>query len=113
FMVLETTSPINSGDSGGPVVNKSGELVAISQSLSPSARLVTYSVDISEVRAFLSGPWKPAPLPIQEVMERTELKYSELPSGHLEVEFEQDDKKKQSVFIAKDIEFYEKVENRK
>ena len=42
FTVVETTSPINTGDSGGPVVNAAGELVAISQAISPSARLVSY-----------------------------------------------------------------------
>ncbi len=113
FMVLETTSPINTGDSGGPVVNKSGELIAISQGISPSARLVTYSVDISEIKAFLAGPWKPAPLPIVDILDRAELKFTEHTSGNLEVQFEQDDKKKQTVFIAKDIEFYEKADIRK
>ena len=113
FMVVETQSPINSGDSGGPVVNKAGELVAISQAISPSARLVTYSVDISEVKAFLAGPWKPAPLPISDILERAELTVTELPSGVLEANIEQEDKSKQTVFITKEIEFYEKADTRK
>ena len=113
FMVVETQSPINTGDSGGPVVNKAGELVAISQAISPSARLVTYSVDISEVKAFLAGPWKPAPLPITDILERAELTTTELPSGILEANLEQEDKSKQSVFITKEIEFYEKADTRK
>ena len=37
FKVVETQSPINSGDSGGPVVNSEGQLVAISQAISPKA----------------------------------------------------------------------------
>jgi len=112
FTVVETQSPINTGDSGGPVVNKNGELVAISQAISPSARLVTYSVDISEVRAFLNGPWKPAPVPVNEVLDRAELTYTEHSSGNLEVKIEQDGVK-QAVYITKEIEFYEKADARK
>jgi S1-C subfamily serine protease len=54
MVVVETQSPINPGDSGGPVVNADGELVAISQSFSAQARLVTNSVDVSEIRAVLA-----------------------------------------------------------
>ncbi|MCP4505109.1 MAG: trypsin-like peptidase domain-containing protein, partial [Fuerstiella sp.] len=67
FRVVETQSPINSGDSGGPVVNNDGELVAISQAISPKARLVSYCVDVSELKGFLESPWKPAPLPVIDV----------------------------------------------
>jgi hypothetical protein len=113
FMVVETQSPINTGDSGGPVVNSAGELVAISQAISPSGRLVSYSVDISEVKAFLASPWKPAPLPVTDLLTATELEYKQHSTGHYEVQFEQDDKSKQSVFITKDLEYYEKADTRK
>src|SRR5690606_28832556 len=63
FRVVETQAPINSGDSGGPVLNSKGELIAIAQAIAPNARLVSYSIDISEVRTFLANPWKPAPVP--------------------------------------------------
>ncbi len=56
FLVVETQVPVNSGDSGGPLVNQKGELVAITQAISPKARLVSYSVDVSEVKAFLPVP---------------------------------------------------------
>jgi len=113
FMVVETQSPINTGDSGGPVVNAAGELVAISQAISPSARLVSYSVDVGEVKAFLSGPWKPAPLPVTDVLTAAELEFTQHATGHYEIQFEQDDKTKQPVFITKDIEYYEKADTRK
>lgn len=113
FMVVETQSPINTGDSGGPVVNSKGELVAISQAISPSARLVSYSVDISEVKAFLSGPWKTAPLPVIDVLTAAELESTQHTSGHYEVQFTQEDKSKQAVFITKDVEYYEKADTRK
>ncbi|HPM82426.1 MAG TPA: serine protease [Candidatus Anammoximicrobium sp.] len=51
--VVETASPINPGDSGGPVVNAKGELVAVNQSHAASAQLITHCIDISEVRRFL------------------------------------------------------------
>jgi hypothetical protein len=113
FQVVETQSPINSGDSGGPVVNRQGQLVAVSQAISPRARLVSYFIDITEVKEFLSGPWKPAPLPITNLLTRTDLTYTEHETGHYEVEFGEKDDDKQSVFITKDVEYYERADVRK
>ena len=113
FRVVETQSPINSGDSGGPVVNNQGQLIAISQAISPKARLVTYFIDISEIKEFMSSPWKPAPLPISELLTRTELEYTEHETGHYEVQFGDKDAEKQSVFITKDVEYYERADVRK
>ena len=50
FRVVETQSPIKPGDSGGPVVNDEGKLIAIAQSFSPQSALVSYCVDINEIR---------------------------------------------------------------
>ncbi len=115
FMVVETQAPINTGDSGGPVVSSTGELVAISQAIAPNARLVSYSVDISEVKGFISGPWKPAPLPIGDILTTAELEFKQHPSGHFEVQIKADEKDKegQTVFITKEVEYYEKADNRK
>ncbi len=113
FMVVETQSPINSGDSGGPVVNNKGELVAISQAISPKARLVSYSVDVSEVKTFMESDWKPAPLPIVDVLKKAELEYTQVKDGPYEVSFDQKDDKKQSVFVTKDVEYYEQADVRK
>ena len=113
FKVVETQSPINSGDSGGPVVNNDGELVAISQAISPKARLVSYNVDVTEVTAFLAGPWKPAPLPANDVLSRADLTFKTHESGHLEVTFEQKDKSNQSVFVSKETEYFERADVRR
>ncbi len=118
FRVVETQSPINAGDSGGPVINRAGELVAISQAIATKARLVSYSVDISEVRAFLESPWKKAPLPVTEVLKNAELEYAQDASGHYKVNFPIDiggsDKTvTQEVLITKDIEYYERADVRK
>lgn len=113
FTVLETQAPINSGDSGGPVVNAKGELVAVAQAISPKARLVTYCVDVSEVRDFLESPWKPAPLPVEEVLKRTELEYTKHETGHFEVKLTPETDQTVSVFIAKDVEYFERADVRR
>jgi serine protease Do len=115
FKVVETQAPINTGDSGGPVVNGAGELVAIAQAFSPNGRMVSYSVDIDEVRGFMNGPWKPAPLPIGDILTTAELTFKQHESGHFEVSIKQDEKDKeaQTVFVTKEVEYYEKADVRK
>ncbi|MGI9517063.1 MAG: S1C family serine protease [Pirellulaceae bacterium] len=53
MQVVETQSPINYGDSGGPMLNDEGQLVGISQSFMPDDRLVSNGVDISEITDFV------------------------------------------------------------
>ena len=58
YQCVQTQAPVNRGDSGGPVVNDEGQLVAVNQSIAvPRAlgvgTLTTYAVDVHEVRAFL------------------------------------------------------------
>lgn len=113
FKVVETQAPINSGDSGGPVLNSKGQLVAVAQAIAPNARLVSYCIDISEVKTFMASPYKLAPLPVTEVLTRAELKYTAHTTGHFEVQFDQDNKEKQSVFVTKDIEYYDRADIRK
>ena len=63
--VVETQSPVNQGDSGGPVVNDRGELVAVVQGHVPDAqaRSVSIFIDVSEVRDLLvSKHFAKAPL---------------------------------------------------
>ncbi len=52
--VIETQSPINPGDSGGPVVNDDGDLVGVTASTRTDAALVSYCIDLREVRAFVT-----------------------------------------------------------
>jgi S1-C subfamily serine protease/HEAT repeat protein len=51
--VLETQSPVNPGDSGGPTVNDRCELVGVVAAFDQRERLVSYSIDLSEVRSHL------------------------------------------------------------
>ncbi|HLW65068.1 MAG TPA: trypsin-like peptidase domain-containing protein [Gemmataceae bacterium] len=55
--VIETTSPTNHGDSGGPLMNNNAELVGVTQggSNEKGANLINWFIDISEVKAFLKS----------------------------------------------------------
>lgn len=57
-MILETQSPVNPGDSGGPTVNERGEIVGIVASTSLRDQLVSQSIDLTEVREHLEGAAK-------------------------------------------------------
>jgi tetratricopeptide (TPR) repeat protein/S1-C subfamily serine protease len=52
--VVETDMPFNKGNSGGPVVNDRGELVAVVEGFRSDARLVSLSVAVDEVRGYLA-----------------------------------------------------------
>ena len=51
--VVETQSPINPGDSGGPVVNDAGELVAVVSGRQTDAALVSWCISAEEVKTYL------------------------------------------------------------
>lgn len=52
--IVEMTVPINPGCSGGPILNRSGELVGITSGTVTTANQVHKGIDISEIRAFLA-----------------------------------------------------------
>lgn len=51
--VVETQLPTNRGNSGGPVVNDRGELVAVVEGHSTDARLVSLFIAVEEVRKYM------------------------------------------------------------
>src|SRR5207249_4002751 len=51
--VVETQLPFNPGDSGGPLVNDHGDLVGVVIGTEKLTRLVSFNVELTEVRAFL------------------------------------------------------------
>lgn len=54
FKVIETQSPLNPGDSGGPVVNDQGQLVGVVQSLNPKGQLMSHCIAATEVKSVLA-----------------------------------------------------------
>lgn len=106
FKVVETQTQIRPGDSGGPVVNRDGELVAIAQSFSPSAAAVSYCVDISEIRDLIAGTWKEAPLPAKVVLDNAGIDHTLHSTGNYLVEQKVSKGNTQSVFVTKKTEYY-------
>lgn len=55
--MVEHTAPVNKGQSGGPVLNDAGELVAVTQGhvSAENANTISLAVDISEVKEFLKA----------------------------------------------------------
>src|SRR5262245_36875193 len=72
--MVTATNPVGADDGGGPLVNKKGELVAVTEASRTRASLVNFFVDVTEVRAFLKEkkvkfkePWlDPDSLPIDK-----------------------------------------------
>jgi S1-C subfamily serine protease len=59
--VVEHTVPTNGGDSGGPVLNRAGELVGITSCRYETLNQVQKAIDITEIRAFLDEAHKTEP----------------------------------------------------
>ena len=113
FRVVETQSPIKPGDSGGPVVNAEGKLVAIAQSFSPQNTLVSFCVDLSEIKALIDSAWKQAPLPSKKLLEDAEIEHTTNSTGHYQIEQKLTGDKKQAVFVSKDTEYFQRADVRK
>jgi hypothetical protein len=52
--VVETDLALNPGDSGGPLVNDAAELIGVNESGNPAAQLMSVSIEVGEVKRFLS-----------------------------------------------------------
>ncbi len=53
--VVETDSPTNPGDSGGPLLNDKGELIGVTEGGAINAQLISTFVDVSEVKKLLES----------------------------------------------------------
>lgn len=113
FHAVEIQSPIKQGDSGAPVVNEQGQLIALAQSFSSQNPSVSYCVDISEIKALLSSAWRPAPLPSKKLLEDAEIEHKLTESGHYQIEQSIGNGRTQSVFVAKETEYFLRADVRK
>jgi len=111
--IVETQSPINPGDSGGPVVNDAGELVAIVQSLDPNARLMSYCVDIKEVKAFIAEVVEQTTIIIPDVIAKSGLNIVPQDKEVFFADLQGDSGATQRVFISANLESYGKAATRK
>ncbi len=111
FMALETQSPIKPGDSGGPIVDEAGKLVGLAQSFSPQSPLVSFCVDITEIRQMLASPWKSAPLPAKVLLDEAGIEYIKHASGHSQID-RSVGSKTQAVFVAKNTEYHGRADIR-
>jgi HEAT repeat protein len=91
--LIESTMPINQGDSGGPVVDGRGQLVGVNAMFDPQSRQNSAHVDVSEVRDLLGKyfrsvgkTWSPAAEPTPAGSgERVHLLVQALGDGDAEV----------------------------
>lgn len=51
--IVRTSSPINRGDSGGPMVDDHGDLIGVASLYRQDAQLMSTFIDVDEVRAFV------------------------------------------------------------
>ena len=112
FMAVETQSPIRPGDSGGPVLDPQGTLVAIAQSFSPQSPTVGYCVDATEIRKMLKSPWRSAAPATRVLLERAGIAFRRHASGHYQLDRTVEDKT-QSVFVAKRTEYHDRADIRR
>ncbi len=113
FRVIETQSPINRGDSGGPVVNDQAELIGLSQSMDLKARLISFCVELSEIKAFLAKKRRPLTEEVDVLLAKTGLKFKQNASGPFSVEITNSEKTAQEVFISEGTEYFGNMEARR
>jgi hypothetical protein len=97
--VVETQSPINPGDSGGPVVDDQGRLVALVSATQQSAQLVSLCIDVRELRSLLKGENKTIDPRVRGWLNEVGLKHSVDDLGVYRVNFRLPDGSTHVVFV--------------
>jgi len=87
---VETQAPVNRGDSGGPMVNDAGELVAVVTAYSARERLVSHDTGVREVKRLLAGEALAEPEPDDRVVGRWRLSQAEGAGDPGEMHFKED-----------------------
>lgn len=102
--VVETQSPINPGDSGGPIVNNKGELVAISQAFLPKGRLISYGIDVTEVRSALKGENSSVDEKVQKLIDSLQVPFAVSVNGDVSFQLDLTNGKSQMVYVSSNTE---------
>ncbi|MDR3646894.1 MAG: trypsin-like peptidase domain-containing protein [Candidatus Babeliales bacterium] len=56
--LIQIDAPINQGNSGGPVLNKAGEVIGVTTSMIPTAQNIGYIIPINELKIILDDLYK-------------------------------------------------------
>lgn len=112
MQVVESDLAFNPGDSGGPIVNKNGELVGLVQSFSREGRLMSHGVDISEVSWFLNK------VKTENKMTNNKKSTSNSNSNNSQVaassrKVKVGDNSDQTVFVSSEFDVYRNAKNRR
>jgi hypothetical protein len=97
--VIETQTPVNPGDSGGPVVNQVGELVALSCALRRDSSLFSLCIDVSELKDLLQGKVKSIDQQVADTLESLHFKYKISAVGNYLVDVPMGDGRQQVVVV--------------
>ena len=98
--VVETQSPINPGDSGGPVVNDSGELVAVSQGYRSGSRLLSVSIAVSELKELLQGRNKTMDPRVQKFVDELKVPFTVTLAGVVRVIYPEKNGRSRSIYVS-------------
>ena len=83
--VIQTQTPSNPGNSGGPLFNEQGEVIGINSFNVPEAEGLNFAVHISEIHSFVSqargGEHSPAAKTVTQSVGSTELQWDEYDSN--------------------------------
>jgi len=101
--IVETQSPINPGDSGGPIVNNKGELVAISQAFQPKGRLISYGIDVQEVRSVLKGENSSVDKKVQQLIDSLRVPFTVATNGDVKFQLKLANGNRQMVYVSSKI----------
>lgn len=97
--VLETQTPINPGDSGGPVVNDEGKLVGLVSAFKQGASMIGLCIDASELRSLLQGEIKSIDAKLRQTLGDLQLKHTINPFGVFRLEYRLTERETHSVFV--------------
>lgn len=105
--LLQVTTPISHGSSGGPILNEKGEVVGVAVGMLDGGQNLNFAVPVALVREILAEKESPNPA-VKAVLEFSDLK--ELIAARDKEEYSSDDSSKYQQDSKKIVTFAEEVE---